>query len=127
MTAAAPGPDDPRPTACALFDLLWDNLADLMGTGATATLLRRAAARAAVRDRGLAGLVIARDGLQYRYDLPEEWRRPDDEQTIASLRTLVRDLQPLLRELTGAVVVDRLARLEPLRAAGILADEEETT
>lgn len=125
MDSARAGPDEPRPTAQALFGLLWDSLADLMGTAATATLLRRAATRAAAHDPGLGGLLIVRDGLQYRYELPEAWRRRDDR-AIASLRVLGRALRPLLRELTGAVVLGRLARLAPLRAAGILGAEEDT-
>lgn len=116
---------DPRATAGELFELLWDNLADLMGTGATATLLRRAAKHAAARDPALGGLVIERDGLQYRYELPEAWRRARDDLALAGLRALACALRPLLLELTGPVVVNRLARLDPLREAGVFAAEEE--
>src|SRR5690349_22345527 len=41
--------------ACNLFGLLWEGLADLLGTAATATLLRRAALRGAARNADLAG------------------------------------------------------------------------
>ncbi len=58
------------PTTSILFTILWDALADLLGTAATATLLKGAARRAAARSPELAGLVIKRDGLIYRYTCP---------------------------------------------------------
>ncbi len=60
-------------SVAALFTILWDALADLLGTAATATLLKRAAQRAAARSPELAGLVIKRDGLIYRYSCPPAW------------------------------------------------------
>src|ERR1051325_7380679 len=57
----------------ALFTLVWDALADVLGTAATATLLRRAARRAAPRCLELGELAIAREKLEYRYTLPPEW------------------------------------------------------
>src|SRR5258708_26134687 len=57
----------------ALFTILWDALADLLGTAATAALLKRAARRAAVRSPELDEVVIQRQGLAYRYTCPARW------------------------------------------------------
>jgi hypothetical protein len=46
---------------------------------------------------------------------------------VGALRELVRDLQLLLVEMTGQVVVRRLARVGPLRELGIVAGEESET
>lgn len=41
-----------RVAAAELFDLLWESLADVLGTGATATLVRRALTQVAPRTSG---------------------------------------------------------------------------
>src|SRR5688572_27423237 len=50
-------------TAAELFGLLWDTMADVLGTAATATLLRRALKRAGARSADLGGVAIDRDDL----------------------------------------------------------------
>ena len=111
-------------TADDLFGLVWTTLADIMGTAATATLLRRAAREAALEEPELQQVVIRREGLQYRYELPEAWHRTQQSHAVMALRALLRELGPILVELTGSVVVTRLAQLEPLRDAGVLTIEE---
>jgi nucleotide-binding universal stress UspA family protein len=117
-------------SSAALFALLWDALADLLGTAAAATLLRRAARRAGSRDPELATIAIVRENLEYRYTLPPAWndwtKRLSSEtahDTQAALQHLVAELLPLLVELTGPIVVRHLAQIPELR--GIIPVQEE--
>jgi hypothetical protein len=112
------------PSVAALFAILWDGLADLLGTAATATLLRRAAQRAARRSPDLAGVVIQRDGLVYRYTCPHTWNDQSDGTPLALLE-LVRELRPLLVEMTGQIVIQHLEQILELREAGLLALKED--
>src|SRR5260221_10055887 len=96
-------------SSAALFALLWDGLADLLGTAASATLLRRAAQRAAPRDPELAELEIVRENLEYRYTLPSAWSDPAE------------GTQRALRAARGRASIpprgaDRAARGQPPRA-----------
>src|SRR5512133_3795378 len=95
-----------RPAAAAeLFQRLWDEVADLVGTAATAALLRRALKRASAKEPELAALVLRREGVEH-------------------LRRLVRDdLHPLFRELTGPVIARRLAQAPDLVEAGLASEE----
>jgi hypothetical protein len=111
-------------SSAALFALIWDGLADLLGTAAAATLLRRAAQRAAPRDPELAELAIVRENLEYRYTLPSAWSDPT-EGTQRALRRLVGELLPLLVELTGPLVVNHLAQIPELRERGIVPPQKE--
>jgi hypothetical protein len=117
-------------TAAALFTLLWEGLADVLGTAATAVLVRRAARRAASRSPELAELAISRENLEYRFTLPRAWTERADAAAAAAaadahaLRELVGELRPLLVELTGPVVVGRLARIPELRERGIIPADE---
>ena len=126
--AGSPGPSGAAAGAglsiAALFTLLWDALADVVGTAATATLLRRAARRAAPRCPELAELAISREKLEYRYTLPPAWAG-GAEGTPLALRELVAELRPLLVELTGPVVIRRLERIPELRKRGIISPQEE--
>jgi hypothetical protein len=61
------------PTTSDLFTILWDALADLLGTATTAVLLKRAARRAVARSPELAELIILRQGLVYTYTCPTGW------------------------------------------------------
>ena len=97
-------------TPAHVFARLWDALADILGTAATATLLRRALARAAPLP-GLDDLTIARDDLTYSYHLPTAWSDADSAASNAALRALAAQLRTLLSELTGDVVLDRVARV----------------
>jgi hypothetical protein len=112
------------PSSATLFVLLRDALADMLGTAAAATLLRRAAHRAAPRSTELAELGIVRDNLEYKYMLPAAWN-DSTKGTQHALRHLVAELLPLLVELTGPIVVTRLAQIPELRACGIALSREE--
>jgi hypothetical protein len=110
-------------SSAALFALLWDALADLLGTAAAAALMRRAARRAAPRSPELNELAIVRENLAYRYTLPSAW---DDWTggTRRALHHLVGELLPLLAELTGPLVVGHLAQVPELRERGIIPPQE---
>jgi len=99
--------------------LLWQALADILGTAAAATLLRRAAQRAAADWPELAALSIKRGELEYQYQVPEVWseQAPKPAQALCEL---VRELWILLVELTGSVVVNRLTQVSELRDRGIV-------
>jgi hypothetical protein len=100
-------------TAEFLFGQIWDTLADVLGEAATAALLRRSAKRALARLPELSALQIRRDGFAYRYEVPQSWSEPGGERTTA-VQDLARELYPLLVEMTGEVVVRRLARIQGL-------------
>lgn len=122
------GNREPQPariaTAAALFQRLWDELADLLGTAATAALLRRALKRGVVKQPELAALVLKREGLGYAWVLPAAWHELERRDAVAHLRRLVREeLGPLLRELTGPVVERRLAQAPELVEAGLAGEE----
>jgi hypothetical protein len=110
------------PSASDSFTILWQVLADILGTAAAATLLRRAAKRAQERWPELAGLSITREGLEYGYAVPPEWNDPALEPRRA-LCELTRELWTLLVDLTGPVVVGRLAQIPELRDRGIIPEE----
>ncbi len=115
---------DQEASAAELFEVLWESLADVLGTAATATLLRRAIKRAAARTSWSEPVVVARNGLDYEYRLPETWKQPCNEEAVSALRVVAAELRVLLVELTGPVVVRRLARLAPFRKLGIDFNEE---
>lgn len=107
-----------------LFTILWEALADILGTAAAATLLRRAAQRAVPRWPELAVLSVTRDSLEYRYTVPSAWKAPALDPPEA-LCELARELWTLLIDLTGSVVVNRLAQIPELRDRGIVPQREE--
>jgi hypothetical protein len=111
--------DQDGTTAAELFDLLWESLADVLGTAATATLVRRAIKAAASKTSWSESVTVARKGLDYEYRLPETWKQPGNEEALSALRVVAAELRVLLVELTGPVVVRRLARLAALRERGI--------
>jgi hypothetical protein len=108
----------------SIFGTLWRELADVLGTAAAASLVRRAAQRVMPRWPELAALSITRENLEYRYAVPSAWNDPAQKPTQA-LRELARELSTLLVELTGSVVVNRLAKIPELRNLGIGAELEE--
>jgi hypothetical protein len=118
-----PGAD---PSAADLFTSLWFGLADILGTAAAATLLRRAAQRAVPRCPELAELVITRESLEYRYTVPSAWN-DSTAAPLPALRELTRELWTFLIDLTGSVVVNRLAQIQALRDRGIIPELEEKT
>jgi len=113
-----------EPSPAELFDILWRGLADILGTAAAATLLRRAAQRALPRWPELAALRIVRERLEYRYSLPPDWEQPVSP-LPGALSDVAHQLWPLLVDLTGTVVVQRLAQIPELRERGILPAGEE--
>lgn len=109
-----------RTTTADSFQLLWDHLSDLIGTSATATLVRRAAKHALPRAPGLSRLEIKRPTFEYEVLVPATWRDDGSD----DLKSLVRTLQPLLVELTGPIVVQRLRSIPEL-AAMLMEDDRD--
>ena len=108
----------------ALFAIVWDAVAEVLGTASTAAIVRRAASRAATESPELADVVIWREKLEYRYTLPHAWSRaamaaaPEARAPIA-FRALVGEIGRLLMELTGTVFIGRLEQIPALRACGL--------
>ena len=117
--------DQDATSAVELFDLLWGSLADMLGTAATATLLRRAIKQAASQTSWSESVVVIRNGLDYEYRLPETWKQPGNEKALGALRVVAAELRVLLVELTGPIVVRSLARLAPFREQGIDFSDED--
>jgi hypothetical protein len=112
------------PTAAALFGLLWETMAEVLGTAATAVLVRRAARRAAAHWPVLQQLVIHQDGLAYQFRVPKTWQEDSNPEALAALRALGQEVCQLLHVMTGAVVIRRLARVMLLRRYGIIPEQE---
>ena len=112
------------PSPAVLFNILWEALADVLGTAATAILLRRAAQRALPRCPQLAELAIERENLEYRYTLPSTWE-DRTEVLPEALRELIGELRPLLVELTGPVVLRHLEQVPELRERIVPLRKEE--
>jgi hypothetical protein len=104
----------------ALFKLIWDSVAEVLGTTATATLLRRAAQRAMARSPELGEFAVVRTDAGYTYTLPRALVGKL-EHTPVALRELVGELRPLLAELTGQIVVRRIEQIPGLQERGILS------
>jgi hypothetical protein len=121
--AALPEPAGGELSSADLFGILWRGLADILGSAAAAALLRRAAQRAQPRWPELDALCIAREQLEYRYRLPASWEDPVT-QPLGALSEVLRELWPLLVDLTGSVVIQRLAQIPELRDQGLLPPEE---
>jgi len=111
-------------SAAELFGLLWETVADVLGTAATATLLRRSIKQVAARTAWSEPVIVGRNGLDYTYRLPETWKDPANDAAIDMFRTVAAELRVLLIELTGPVVVTRLGQLAPLRKWGIDFSDE---
>jgi hypothetical protein len=107
-----------------LFELIWAALVDLLGSAAAATLLRRSLKRAAERVPGLNGISISRDRFEYRYVLPAGWK-DNPSGALEDLREIARELQPLLLELTGWVVMHRLRGIPALERCRVFPSENE--
>lgn len=106
----------------AAFELVWSTLVNILGTAATASLVRKAARQGAAKHRELEELVVRRDGLDYAYCLPSSWERTERP---AALMHLVRhELLPLLSLLTGDLVLRHLERVPELKVAGFLCSNE---
>jgi hypothetical protein len=110
-------------SAAALFAIVWDALAETLGTAAAAAIVRRSASRARTESAELVELVITREDLEYRYTVPRAWSQASG---LIGLRTLVAELGKLLLELTGNVVIRRLEQIPELRASGLVWRAEAT-
>ena len=122
--------ESPEPGAAlsgaALFSLVWEALADLLGTATSAVLVRRAARRGAGASPELAELEISLKELAHRYSLPLAWTEGAGE-TPPALRTLIGELLPILGELTGRIAIRRLERIPELVERGLLSREPNET
>jgi hypothetical protein len=116
--------DQDATSAAELFDLLWESLADVLGTAATATLVRRAIKRATSQTSWSGPVVVVRNGLDYEYRLPATWTQSGNGEAVGALRVVAAELRVLLVELTGPVVVRRLGRLALFRELGIDFSDE---
>ena len=110
----------------ALFAVIWKALVDLLGTAASAAIVRRAARHAESESPELVELVIVREDLAYRYALPRSWAH-QGERGHGALRVLAGELGRLLVELTGTVVVRRLEQLPEVRTHGLVFRAKEVS
>jgi hypothetical protein len=113
------------PTAAQLFVILWQTIAEVIGTAATATVLRRSARRAAARGADIAGLAFDRQEFEYTYVLPPSWNAVDDA-AVDALKSVVDELVTVLHELTGVVLVRRLEMNAALTAAKLFEPRDQS-
>jgi hypothetical protein len=113
--------DGREPTTAEVFERLRDALADVMGSAATATFLRRAIRRATLAHPELATIAITKHHLDYEYVLPTHWT--GNRASLPALAGMSSELEELLRELTGSVMVRRLRALPELANAGLFRPE----
>src|SRR6266853_6886117 len=99
--------DKTSSTPSEIFDVLWTALVEILGSPATAALLRRSAKRRLGDFPELGELAITRKGFEYVYAVPADWKHANERST-AALQALVQELCSLLLELTGPVVLHRL-------------------
>lgn len=116
-------PEPEGPTASALFSLLWRTLANLVGTPATATLLRRSLKRLETQRPGLSGVRIERAEHDYVFTLPEEWSQASST-ALEDLRALYAALCLLSRQLTGSVILRRLEAIPELATLRVSSIED---
>jgi hypothetical protein len=121
-TARRPAGPDAGCRAADVFDALWAALADVIGPTATAALVQRSVKRAAASEPELQHLLISREQFIYKYSLPASWGDAEADARPA-LRQVVRELVPLLAELTGPVVVRRLRQDPLLRRCGVIPQD----
>jgi DNA-binding CsgD family transcriptional regulator len=89
----------------AIYGLLHETLSEVIGRTATEALLRRALRRAGAKDPELGALV--RNSAEG--SAPVQWWT-DDRRGMRYFGTIMRELWPLLIEITGPVIVARLER-----------------
>ena len=114
-------------TAATLFERIWSGLAGVLGTPATAILMRRAL-RGALTEQtappSLSEMGVVREDLEYRYFLPPSWERKGGD-AMAALQHLVDEhLAPLLAELAGPLGLDLLDRTPGLERHARLRGKE---
>lgn len=88
-----------------IYDLLYETLSEVVGRTATEALLRRALQRASSQDPDLDALA-RKSGEE---GAPVQWWS-DGRRGMTYLRAVMRELWPLLIDITGPVVVARLER-----------------
>jgi hypothetical protein len=118
-TAGSPADISGPCTAARAFEVLWATLADVLGHTATAALLQRSIKRAAADVPELTSVAITREQFAYQYTLPDSWTHADATGP-AAVQPIVRALWPLLAELTGSVVIERLRQNPVLRTCGVI-------
>jgi hypothetical protein len=109
-------------TAERLFAIVWETMSDLIGSAATAALVRRSAKRVTERNQQRECVSVTRVGIEFKYSVPAGWRAGDAE-ALSALRELAVELSPLLVELTGPVVIRRLVASTELVRCNILFGE----
>ena len=126
MTHAPPeGAASPGCTTSELFEALWTALGDVIGSTATAALLQRSIKRAAAGHPELHEVAITCNRFIYTYQLPPSWQAAAAAPPPA-FAGMLRELWPLLAELTGTVVVRRLREVEALRRCGVIPEDVES-
>jgi len=85
---------------------------------ATATIVRRAALRAAPRNALLGELAVSFVDVDYFYTLPHAFNDPADGPPVA-LFELIGEMRPLLEQLTGQVILRRIDQIPELRERGV--------
>ncbi len=97
-----------------MFAWLWGRLSDVLGTPATAALMRRAISVAAGEHPDLRGIVISRERLTYVYSLPDAYCADGVQQLVPAYKALLREVLRLTGELTGGVMVRGLIKNQEL-------------
>jgi len=115
--------DKTSSTPSEIFDVLWAALVEILGSPATATLLRRSAKRRLGDFPELGKLAITRKGFEYAYAVPADWKHAN-ERSNPALQALVQDVCSLLLELTGQVVLHRLRALPQLAKFDLSLSED---
>lgn len=100
-------------SGAVIFKVLWDRLADMLGTTATAVVVNRAARRARTRSHELYGLTVSCVDGQFGYVVPPSFARARGPSV--ALACLLDELRPLLVELTGQVALRHLEEAPELR------------
>jgi hypothetical protein len=106
---------DPPVSTANLFRVLRQGLEGVLGSAATATILRRAAKRAkasAPQLDGIDGFEVVRQGFDYKYELPPSWYTPDSDVALGAFNYLISEhVRPIVVELTGVVGVGLFERI----------------
>jgi DNA-binding CsgD family transcriptional regulator len=105
VRVALPAGRDPGGSVHDVHALLHETLSEVIGRTATEALLRRALRRAGLQDPELGALARA----SAEGGAPVQWWA-DGRHGMRYLRVVMRELWPLLIEITGPVVVARLER-----------------
>lgn len=97
---------------------LWTAVAEVIGSAATAVLIRRAIKRAARQYPSLDDLTVELQEFLYQLRIPEHWDAPPDAETAEAIRALIAAFTEIARQLSGEILIrhiSRLAVLEPYR------------